>query len=164
MRSAVRSRLSPPTKKTFRKERLFCWWRMSSARNAVRFDRPNFPRGSAAAASHAAVLAQPKNSRRHGANEVGGVSRCAVYCAFLRKHPMAKTKAAARSCGRRFGYRLRVSVFMKSWITSKRWMGSSWCSVQSFDRRVTPGRSLEKGTTKKLVAQCVCRYFCTSIP
>ena len=56
---------------------------MSGARS-LRFDRPNLPRESAAAASHMAVLAQKKDLRRYGANEVGGVP-----IAFLRRESAA---------------------------------------------------------------------------
>ena len=70
---------------------------MSSARNAARFDRPNLPRESVAAASHAAVLAQPKKIR--GGTEPTKLAEYRLhFCgakAPLFLHEMQKTKENA---------------------------------------------------------------------
>lgn len=43
------------------------------------------------------------------------------------------------------GQSVRASVFMKSWITSRIWMGSSCCPVQSCARCAVAALSLENG-------------------
>ena len=102
MRSAVRSRLSPPTKRAFRKERPFLLVEneQREKRCAVRPSKSS-ARKRGGCISCGRFGAAKKDSGRHGANEVGGVPN-----AFLRRKSAAFSAFHAeniRKCNRHGG-------------------------------------------------------------
>ena len=102
MRSAVRSRLSPPTKRAFRKERPFLLVEneQREKRCAVRPSKSS-ARKRGGCISCGRFGAAKKDSGRHGANEVGGVP-----IAFLRRESAAFSAFHAeniRKCNRHGG-------------------------------------------------------------
>ena len=102
MRSAVRSRLSPPTKRAFRKERPFLLVEneQREKRCAVRPSKSS-ARKRGGCISCGRFGEAKKDSGRHGANEVGGVP-----IAFLRRESAAFSAFHAeniRKCNRHGG-------------------------------------------------------------
>ena len=99
MRSAVRSRLSPPTKRAFRKERPFLLVEneQREKRCAVRPSKSS-ARKRGGCISCGRFGAAKKDSRRHGANEVGGVP--VGFCGVQTPHFCAKCAKIKRKSDR----------------------------------------------------------------